>query len=569
MLRRIIRRAVRHGYQLGVKDVFFYRLVPALVKAMGEAYPELCEQQSFIEKVLQEEEQQFARTLEHGMGILEQTISKLSGKVIPGETVFRLYDTYGFPVDLTADVAREHGLSIDTAGFEAAMAQQREQARSASSFGAVEKVAIDVDQATDFIGYDHLQGEAKILAIYVGGKPVQTITAPSEALLLLDCSPFYGESGGQIGDRGVLHKGDSRFDVTDTQKQNDFLLHRGRLEQGELRLGDRVNAEVAAETRAAITLNHSATHLMHAALRKVLGKHVTQKGSLVTAERLRFDFSHPAPLTPAEIRAIEVQVNEQILGNTPVSKEVMAIESAKKKGAVALFGEKYGDQVRVVTMGGEFSIEFCGGCHVNRTGDIGLFKIVGETGIAAGIRRIEALTGKGALHWVESQEETLRQLSQLLKSGSDNLVDKVQQLAGHARQLEKQLEQVKARMASSAGSELADQAQTIQGIKLLATRVDGFNAKALRDTVDQLKNKLGESCVILLASAEDDKVNLVAGVSKDLTDRIKAGDLVNMVARQLGGKGGGRPDMAMAGGNDIAGIPAALSSIKPWVAERV
>ncbi|MFM1895152.1 MAG: hypothetical protein RLZZ385_226 [Pseudomonadota bacterium] len=569
VLRRIVRRAVRHGYQLGVKEVFFYRLVPALVQAMGEAYPELRDQQAFVEKVLKEEEQQFARTLEHGMGILEQTITRLDGKVIPGDMVFRLYDTYGFPVDLTADVAREHGLTLDMAGFDSAMAQQREQARSASSFGATEKIAIDIQQSTDFIGYDHLQGEARILAIYVDGKPVDILKAPAQAMLLLDTTPFYGESGGQIGDSGKLHSDHGRFTVVDTQKQNDFLLHRGTLEQGELRPGEKVNAEVSAATRAAITLNHSATHLMHAALRQVLGKHVNQKGSLVTAERLRFDFSHPAPLSPDELRTIETLVNEQILANSAVSKEVMGIDAARKKGAVALFGEKYGDVVRVVSMGGEFSIEFCGGCHVNRTGDIGLFKIVSESGIAAGIRRIEAVTGKGALGYVAAQEDTLKELGQLLKAGNDNLVDKVQQLAGHARQLEKQLEQVKAKMASSAGAELADQAEHLQGIKLLATRVDGFNAKALRDTVDQLKNKLGDSSVILLASAEDDKVNLVAGVSKDLTDRIKAGDLVNMVARQLGGKGGGRPDMAMAGGTDTSAIPQALDSIKPWVVERI
>ncbi|MBT8148178.1 MAG: alanine--tRNA ligase [Gammaproteobacteria bacterium] len=568
VLRRIIRRAVRHGYQLGVSDIFFYRLVAALVEAMGEAYPELVETQEFVEKVLKEEEQQFARTLEHGMGILEQAIKKLSGSMLPGETVFKLYDTYGFPVDLTADVAREHNLTLDMDGFDTAMSVQKEQARSASSFGALDKLIIDLEDATEFIGYDHLSGAGNIRAIYQEGHSVEAIKGPVEADLILDNSPFYGESGGQIGDQGLLEADGISFQVEDTQKQGEFLIHRGKLQSGQLKVGDQVNARVEAGSRAAITLNHSATHLMHAALRQVLGSHVAQKGSLVTAERLRFDFSHPSAVTADELEAIEGLVNSEILANSKVSKEVMSMDEARHKGALALFGEKYGDQVRVVSMGGEFSTELCGGCHVQRTGDIGFFKIISEGGIAAGVRRIEAVTGKGALVLVNKREQTLSQLSEIVKASEDALVDKVRQLASQTRTLEKQLEQLKAKMASSTGSDIAGQAIEVSGIKLLAAKLEGFNAKSLRDTVDQLKNKLGDGSVIVLASEEGDKVNLVAGVSKDLTDKIKAGELVNMVASQVGGKGGGRPDMAMAGGNNPAGIPAALQSVEPWLSER-
>ncbi len=569
VLRRIIRRAVRHGYQLGLEDVFFYRLVSALVDAMGSAYPELAARQEFVEKVLKEEEQQFARTLEHGMKILEQAISRLDGKVIPGETVFRLYDTYGFPVDLTADVAREHNLGLDMDGFEQAMAVQKELARSASGFGSAEKLVIDLEDATEFIGYERLNGEGTIRAIFQDGKPVDSMSADDEADLILDNSPFYGESGGQIGDRGILEGEGLTFQVNDTQKQGDFLIHRGVLKSGTLNIGDRVVARVSAADRAAITLNHSATHLMHAALREVLGTHVTQKGSLVTAERLRFDFSHPSPVTAAELRAVENLVNREILQNTPVSKEIMTMDEARQKGALALFGEKYGDEVRVVSMGDRFSTELCGGCHVQRTGDIGLFKIVGESGIAAGVRRIEAVTGLGAIDLVNRREQTLTQLGEIVRSSEEGLVDRISQLAGQARSLEKQLEQLKAKMASSTGSDIASQAREVNGVKLLAVRLEGFNAKSLRDTVDQLKNKLGDGSVIVLASEDGGKVNLVAGVTRDLTDRIKAGDLINMVAGKVGGKGGGRPDMAMAGGSDPAGIPAALQSVEPWVSERV
>ena len=568
VVRRIIRRAVRHGYQLGIKESFFYKIVAALAKVMGEAYPELVAKQHMVEKVLKDEEQQFARTLENGMAILEKAIAELDSKVIAGETVFKLYDTYGFPVDLTADVAREHGLSLDMDGFEKAMSVQKNQARAASNFLAVDKLAIAPGLTTEFIGYDHVQGSAVSTAIFVDGVSTEEVQEGQQALLIFDNSPFYAESGGQVGDTGLLENDKVRIEVLDTQKQGDVLIHRGKLLSGSLKLGDRVEAKVAREVRQAITLNHSATHLMNAALRDVLGTHVTQKGSLVDADRLRFDFSHSSPVSSAEIKQIEDQVNAEVLANSLVGKEVLPIEEAQKKGALALFGEKYGDEVRVVTMGGDYSIEFCGGTHVERTGDIGVFKIVSESGISAGVRRIEAVTGKGALALIDREEETLKQLCEMVKSNQEELVEKVQQLASSNRALEKQLEQLKSKMASSAGSDLAAQAEELCGIQFLAALVEGFNPKTLRETVDQLKNKLGSSVVVLI-SAGDGKVNMVAGVSKDLMGKVKAGDLVNMIALQVGGKGGGRPDMAMAGGSDVAAVPAALASVKPWLLERL
>jgi alanyl-tRNA synthetase len=569
VLRRIIRRAVRHGYQLGVKDIFFYKVVADLVKVMGEAYPELKAKQQSVERVLKEEEQQFARTLENGMVILEKAISDLEGKVLSGETVFKLYDTYGFPVDLTADVARENNLSIDMDGFEQAMSVQKDQARSASNFSAVSKLEIDTAQKnTEFTGYENLDGSASVVAIYLDDKAVSEISGEVDALLLLDKSPFYGESGGQIGDSGVLENESMRFTVNDTQKQKDYLIHSGSLQSGALKVGDKLVAKVSPSDRAAITLNHSATHLMHAALRNTLGEHVAQKGSLVTANHLRFDFSHPVAVTQDELGLIESAVNQEILENSDVSKQVMSIDEAKAQGAMALFGEKYGDEVRVVSMGGTFSTELCGGTHINRTGDIGLFKIVSESGIAAGIRRIEAVAGSGALDYVNKEEQTLKEVCDIVKTSNDGLVEKVRQLAAQTRTLEKQLEQMKAKMASSAGTDLASQAEDVNGIKLLAAVVEGFNSKALRDTVDQLKNKLGSS-VVVLASSDGGKVSLVAGVSKDLTAKVKAGELVNMVAEQVGGKGGGRPDMAMAGGSDPSGVPAAIDSVKPWVEAKL
>lgn len=569
VLRRIIRRAVRHGYRLGVKEVFFYKIVASLARVMGEAYPELLERQAYVEKTLNEEEQQFARTLENGMTILEKAIGELSGSVIAGETVFKLYDTYGFPVDLTADIAREHNLTLDMPGFEAAMEIQRDQARAASNFSAVEKLDLDGLEKTVFSGYSSLQSEAQIVGIFSpANEKLDIVPANSEVLIALDITPFYAESGGQIGDAGLLESDEARFEVSDTQKQSDIFIHRGRLTSGKLKIGDSVRALVAGNDRAAITLNHSATHLMNAALRSVLGDHVLQKGSLVEADRLRFDFSHGAPVSAEEIRRIEEQVNVEILANSEVSKEVMPIEAARSKGALALFGEKYGEEVRVVSMGGDYSVEFCGGCHVDRTGDIGLFKIVSESGISAGVRRIEAVTGHGALALIEREQDVLREASSLLKTGSEGLLDKLSGLLSQNKALEKQLAQLKAQMAASAGDDLGSRAVELAGIKVLVANLEGFNPKSLRDTVDQLRNKLGAS-VIVLACAEEGKVNLVAGVSKALTDRVKAGELVNMVAEQVGGKGGGRPDMAMAGGSQPENLSVALESVQPWLEARL
>lgn len=570
VLRRIIRRAVRHGYQLGVKEVFFYRLVEALIQEMGAAYPALATGQQQIERVLCEEEEQFARTLENGMQILEQAISKLDGSVLPGTTVFRLYDTYGFPVDLTADVAREQGLTLDMEGFERAMEGQRQQARSASQFNAVEKLSIELSEGTRFVGHDHLQHVAQVRAIYQDGQSVESLIGDSEAVVLLDVSPFYGESGGQAGDQGVLEVRDherllARFDVVDTQKQGEHILHRGILREGHLSVGDELRASVSPPIRRDTMLNHSATHLLHAALRKVLGDHVIQKGSLVSADRLRFDFSHPAPLSNEAAQRIEALVNDEILKNHQVNKEVMSMDEAMQKGAMALFGEKYGDEVRVVTMG-DFSVELCGGTHVERTGDIGLFKLVSEAGIAAGTRRVEALTGRGALRYVEREEALLRQLSELLKTNTDGLLERIQQLINSQRGLERELEQLKGKLASAAGSDLASAADTVNGVRVLAKKVEGFNPKTLRDTVDQLKNKLG-SAVVVLGCVENDRISLVAGVTQDLTDRVKAGDVVNHVARQVGGKGGGRADMAMAGGSDVAALDDALASVIGYVTQ--
>ena len=565
VLRRIVRRAVRHGYQLGVKDVFFYKLVASLVEVMGSAYPELVERRGFVEKVLKEEEEQFARTLDNGMVILEKAIKELNSDTIPGQMVFKLYDTYGFPVDLTADVAREHNMNLDLDGFEQAMLIQKNQARAASNFGSVEKLDIGSDLSTDFTGYENLDGTCSVTGIFdVQGDRLDEALIGEELLVLLNASPFYGESGGQVGDHGILDNDTCKFEVFDTQKQGEVLIHRGVMRTGALRVGDQLSAHVAEVDRLAITLNHSATHLMHAALRNILGEHVTQKGSLVDADRLRFDFSHSTPVTEEELKQVEAQVNHEILANSIVEKEVMPISEAKTKGALALFGEKYGDEVRVVTMGGEYSVEFCGGCHVNRTGDIGLFKVASETGISAGVRRIEAVTGKGALTLVENEEQTLKQIMGVVNSGPLELVERVQQLAANNRTLEKQLGQLKAKMASSVGDELASQVIEINGTQVLVATLEKFNSKSLRDTVDRLKNKLGTT-VIVLASINDGKVDLVVGVSKDLTKKVTAGDLANMVAEQIGGKGGGRPDMAMAGGNDVSAVPSALESVKPWL----
>ncbi|MDG2421397.1 MAG: alanine--tRNA ligase [Gammaproteobacteria bacterium] len=568
VLRRIIRRAVRHGHQLGVKDTFFHKLTSSLAKVMGSAYPELLENQKFVEKVLKDEEEQFARTLENGMAILQKEISNLEGNTLSGDTVFQLYDTYGFPVDLTADIAREQDLVLDIDGFNSAMEVQKKSAREASSFGAVEKLDINSSLTTAFTGYERLGGSGKVVGVFsMEGEKLDIIPESEEILLLLDSSPFYGESGGQVGDRGELYNDKIKFSVLDTQKQGEVHVHRGILKQGSLKVGDIINSEVSVEERKAITLNHSATHLLHSALRNTLGHHVSQKGSLVEAERLRFDFSHPAAVTKAELETIEKQVNREILANSEVNKEVMPIEEAEKKGAMALFGERYGDEVRVVSMGEDFSIEFCGGCHVNRTGDIGLFKLTSESGISSGVRRIEAVTGYGALELIKQEEQTVKQISDIIKCSPLNIVDKVKQLYDSNRVLEKEIERIKVKLAHSAENDLSDRAIDLNGIKLLVANVEGLNSKSLRNTVDRLKNKL-QTSVVVLGTVSENKVNLVAGVSKDLTEKVKAGELVNMVAEQVGGKGGGRADMAMAGGSDIESLQGALDSVQVWVERK-
>jgi len=569
VLRRIIRRAIRHGYKLGIKDTFFYKLVAPLCEEMGEAYPELLKAQQQVERILKTEEERFAETLDQGMKILESAIAELDSKTIPGETIFKLYDTYGFPFDLTGDIARERHLELDSEGFEKAMEAQRERARAAGKFEAVTTDDLGVEGATVFSGYEHLKDQSKIVALFVDGQQVQEVQAGQQAAIILEQTPFYAESGGQVGDQGILRAAnDVVFNVSDTRKQGGSVFaHIGTLVSGSLSADDTLTAEVDETARQATELNHSATHLMHAALRKVLGDHVTQKGSLVDAERLRFDFSHFEPVTAEQITEIENIVNEHIRANHEVETKLMAIDDARESGAMALFGEKYDDEVRVLSMS-EFSVELCGGTHVKRTGDIGLFKIINETGTAAGVRRIEAVTGQAAIQRVSDDEAKLDSLAKLVKGSRDDVADKVSQLLERQRKLEKELEQLKGKLASSAGSDLASQAEDVSGIKVLAARVDGADAKALRDTVDQLKNKLGTSAIVL-GSADGNKVTLIAGVSKDATDRIKAGDLVNCVAQQVGGKGGGRPDMAQAGGNDPASLDSALASVNAWVGETI
>jgi len=567
VLRRIIRRAIRHGYRLGAKEPFFYRLVDALVAEMGEAYPELVKQQNAVRRVLKQEEQRFAETLDQGMKILEEAIAALTDREIPGEVAFKLYDTYGFPLDLTADIARERGLSVDEAGFERAMAAQRERARAASQFGVDYNADIVVEVKSDFTGYETLDDRSEVTALFRGGEAVEQLSAGDEGLVILDKTPFYAESGGQVGDQGRLESENACFEATDTQKQGDVITHIGKLLTGELRVGDSLQAHVDAARRQAIRLNHSATHLLHAALRRVLGEHVQQKGSLVDAERLRFDFSHFEPITAEQLAEIENLVNAQIRANVPVETRIMAPDKAIEAGAMALFGEKYGDQVRVLSMG-DFSVELCGGTHVERAGDIGLMKIVSESGIASGVRRIEAVTGAHALEQVAATEQQLGQVARLVKGAPQDSVSKVEQLIERNRQLEKEVERLKARLASSQGDDLAGQAVEVQGIKVLAARLEGVDPKSLRDTVDQLKNKLGAAAVVL-AAVTDDKVSLVAGVTKAESKRLKAGELVNVVAGRVGGKGGGRPDMAQVGGNQPENLEAALQAVHGWVAEQL
>jgi len=568
VLRRIMRRAIRHGYRLGCSEPFFHRLVAPLVVEMGDAYPELKSAQAHVERLIKLEEERFAETLDHGMRILDEAIAGLSGDRIPGETVFKLYDTYGFPTDLTADIARERGLTLDMEGFESAMGAQKERARAASQFGATQTLEIQVQGETDFCGYERLREEATVVALYRDGVSCDALESGEEGLVVLDITPFYGESGGQVGDHGWLSTETARFEVVDTQKKGGgVMIHVGRVLEGSLTVGDRVDARVDAERRLETALNHSATHLLHAALRQVLGDHVQQKGSLVGPERLRFDFSHFEPVSREQLLEIERLVNREVRANHLVETRIMSLDDAKASGAMALFGEKYADQVRVLRMG-DFSTELCGGTHVKAVGDIGLVKIVNETGIAAGVRRIEAITGAAALDWVEADEERLLRLAGLLKGGREDVDERVVQLVERARRLEKELEQLKSKLASSAGQDLAAQARDVEGVRVLAARLDGADPKNLRTTMDQLKDKLG-SAVIVLATEADGKVSLVAGVTKDLTDRFKAGDLIREIATQVGGKGGGRPDMAQAGGNDPAGIPGALASVDGWVRGRL
>ncbi|MBC8210348.1 MAG: alanine--tRNA ligase [Gammaproteobacteria bacterium] len=568
VLRRIIRRASRHGHQLGCDEPFFYKLVETLSELMGDAYPELSKNREHVARVLLKEEQRFAETLEHGMKILQETINNLQGQMIDGETVFKLYDTYGFPVDLTADVAREQNLEVDHAGFEQAMAQQKERARAASQFStSSDQLALDDLAETGFQGYEENTYAAQVVRILKAGQDVAELEAGEEAIIVLDNTPFYAESGGQVGDSGQLSFASGRFTVTDTQKQKGVFLHIGKLESGKLQLGSSVNAHIDEARRQAIKLNHSATHLMHEVLRSILGDHVQQKGSLVDDEKLRFDFSHFQPLTAAELRQIEDLVNEQIRMNLASSSRVMSIDDARETGAMMLFGEKYGETVRVLGIGSR-SVELCGGTHVARAGDIGLFKITLETGVAAGVRRIEAVTGNNAMERFHQDEMQLNQLAQQLKGGRDDVLQKVEQLQSTHKKLEKELDQLKAKLAAQAGGDLESEAIEINGIKVLAAMLQGADVKTLRDTVDQLKNKLGKAA-ILLASSEGDKITLIAGVSKQETSLIKAGDLVKLVAEQCGGKGGGRPDMAQGGGNLPDKLPAALKSVADWVKSQL
>ncbi|HDC9007604.1 TPA: alanine--tRNA ligase [Escherichia coli] len=567
VLRRIIRRAVRHGNMLGAKETFFYKLVGPLIDVMGSAGEDLKRQQAQVEQVLKTEEEQFARTLERGLALLDEELAKLSGDTLDGETAFRLYDTYGFPVDLTADVCRERNIKVDEAGFEAAMEEQRRRAREASGFGADYNAMIRVDSASEFKGYDHLELNGKVTALFVDGKAVDAINAGQEAVVVLDQTPFYAESGGQVGDKGELKGANFSFAVEDTQKYGQAIGHIGKLAAGSLKVGDAVQADVDEARRARIRLNHSATHLMHAALRQVLGTHVSQKGSLVNDKVLRFDFSHNEAMKPEEIRAVEDLVNTQIRRNLPIETNIMDLEAAKAKGAMALFGEKYDERVRVLSMG-DFSTELCGGTHASRTGDIGLFRIISESGTAAGVRRIEAVTGEGAIATVHADSDRLSEVAHLLKGDSNNLADKVRSVLERTRQLEKELQQLKEQAAAQESANLSSKAIDVNGVKLLVSELSGVEPKMLRTMVDDLKNQLG-STIIVLATVVEGKVSLIAGVSKDVTDRVKAGELIGMVAQQVGGKGGGRPDMAQAGGTDAAVLPAALASVKGWVSAKL
>ncbi len=567
VLRRIIRRALRHGYKLGQTKPFFHRLVKDLVAEMGEAYPELAKAAPRVEQVLRQEEERFGETLEHGMKILDNALAALKpGAPLDGDTLFNLYDTYGFPVDLTADICRERNVEVDMDGFEAAMSRQREQARAAGKFKMAAGLAYD-GVKTVFEGYTHLAVQGKVTALYVDGVSVPRIEAGQAAVVVLDRTPFYAESGGQVGDAGVLEQGQVRFEVEDTQKiQAEVFGHHGKLVSGSLAVGDTVDARVDELRRARTMRNHSATHLMHKALRQVLGDHVQQKGSLVDPDKTRFDFSHDAPMSAEQIAQVEAIVNREILANTPVQARLMAYDEAVKGGAMALFGEKYGDEVRVLDIG--FSRELCGGTHVSRTGDIGLFKIVSEGGVAAGVRRVEAITGDNSLAYLQNLNATLNSAAGALKVQPGDLPARIAQVQDQLKALEKEIAQLKSKLASSAGNDLAASAVEVKGVKVLAAKLDGVDPKSLRETVDQLKNKL-KSAAIVLATVDGGKVSLVAGATNDVSGKVKAGELVNFVAQQVGGKGGGRPDMAMAGGSDPSALPQALASVQAWVESRL
>ena len=566
VLRRIIRRAIRHGHKLEAKSFFFHKIVASLAQQMGQAYPELIQQQAIIEKILRIEEEQFGRTLDRGMALLEDILSELKGDTIAGDDVFKLYDTYGFPADLTADIARERHLSIDHDGFDAAMAQQRIRAQKASQFGTDYNDTIKSEHRTEFKGYTRNDMSSTVVELFNNEASVAELKAGEAGIVVLDKTPFYAESGGQVGDSGMLHLDDGVFEVTDTFKLGHAFAHRG-IAHNTIGLNRRVKAEINIERRAAIVKNHTATHILHATLRKVLGEHVTQKGSLCDAEKLRFDFSHFEGVTREELITIERMVNEQIRCNLARETNLMQIDEAKEKGAMALFGEKYDDEVRVVTLGG-FSTELCGGVHVDRTGDIGLFKIVSESGIAAGVRRIEAVTGEGALNYFEAQEQTLSNIAALVKADPVNVTSKVEQVLLRNKELEKELAQYKQQVASQAGADLLSQAIEFNGVKTLIANLEGVEAKSLRGMVDDLKNRMG-SGIILLATASDDKVSLIAGVTKDLIGRVKSGELVNVAAQEVGGKGGGRPDMAQAGGSQPENIEAALKAAESWLTVKL
>ena len=568
VLRRIIRRALRHGHNLGAKGSFFYKLVGSLGEVMGDAYPELISMQVDISNTLKKEEEQFARTLDKGMGVLDAALENLSGDVLSGELIFQLYDTFGFPTDLTNDVARERGYRLDMEGYEACMEEQRNRARSASQFGVDYSESIRVDGSTAFSGYERLQNTATVLALYVAGEAAETATAESEVAIILDETPYYAESGGQVGDCGYLHSSGAKIEVIDCRKAGDHHLHIGRLISGELKVGEQVSASVDASVRQATALNHSATHLLHAALQQVVGEHVQQKGSLVNSERLRFDFSNDEAVTEEQIRQIEHIVNDQILANTVVATEVMSMDDAISKGAMALFGEKYGDEVRVLSMGGDFSVELCGGTHASRTGDIGSVRVTNESSVASGVRRIEAVTGVRAIAYCDALQDTIGEVAAEIRASGNNLADKVRQMLEDNRRLQKEVDTLKSKLANASGTDLMAGIKDINGVSVLATVVEGADAKSLRGVADQVRSKL-QSGVFLLAAVEGDKAALVAGVTHDLTDKVKAGDLLKFVTAQVDGKGGGRADMAQGAAGNITGLPKALASVYGWVEDNL